>query len=128
MSLNELPPDALALLPTRNLPLQEPPTPSGDPADNLSRFAPLPSSYQPPLSSATLTPLVCDERAISRLLEVILSRGGLTMKEAADRLGVSSNTIRQYVHGRRSKPSLIWFVKLANLCGARVVLEFPKDR
>lgn len=77
-------------------------------------------------TSSSLTPLVCDERAIARLLETLLSRGGLTIGEASRRMGVTTNTIRQYLRGRRNKPSLIWFIRLADLCGAKVTIEFPK--
>ncbi len=77
-------------------------------------------------STSSLTPVVCDERAIGRLLETLLHRAGLSVNEASRRLGVNTNTIRQYMAGRRSRPSLLWFVKLAILCGARVTIEFPE--
>jgi hypothetical protein len=89
---------------------------------------PLPSKASLPFisNSPSLTPLVCDERAISRLLEMILERGGLTAGEAARRLGTNSNNVRQYVAGRRTSPGLMWFLKLAEVAGARVFIEFPK--
>lgn len=73
---------------------------------------------------SALTPLVCDERAISKLLETLLSRSGLSVAEASRRMGVTTNTIRQYIHGRRSKPSLLWFIKLAAICGVQVTIEW----
>jgi hypothetical protein len=93
-------------------------------------FTITPSSSSVPLirSSAPLTPLVCDERVIQRLLGEIINKGGLTPNEVARRMGVSSNAIRQYLRGRRNRPSLIWFVRLAELCGARVLIEFPGKR
>lgn len=95
-----------------------------------SVFVPLPSSSAIPAfkSSSLLTPVVCDERAIGRLLETLLSRSGMSIEEASRRLGVTSNTIRQYLHGRRTKPSLFWFVRLATLCGASVSIQFPEAR
>ena len=59
---------------------------------------------------------------------MILSKGGLSVGEAARRLGVTSNTIRQYLRGRRNKPSLLWFLKLVEISGARVTIEFPSKR
>lgn len=78
--------------------------------------------------SSPLTPLICDERVIDRLLETLISRSGLSVSELARRLGVTTNAIRQYARGRRTRPSLIWFLRLAELCGARVTIEFPKYR
>lgn len=93
-------------------------------------FIPMPSSTALPIfkSSTPLTPLVCDERAIARLLATLLSRGGLSTREVARRMGVTPNAVRQYLRGRRNRPSLIWFIKLAELCGARVLVEFPEKR
>lgn len=95
-----------------------------------SLLTPLPSSF--PAStrhlspSSPLLPVICDERAISRLLEHLLERAGLTPKEAAVRLGYrSQNSVRQYLAGRRTKPSLIWFIRFCQLCGAQVTLTFP---
>jgi hypothetical protein len=90
----------------------------------------VPSNQSLPLfkSSTNLTPVVCDERAIAKLLEQVISKGGLSIGEASRRLGVTPNTIRQYLHGRRTKPSLFWFVKLCEICGAKVTVEFPSQR
>lgn len=90
--------------------------------------APLPSSAGIPSfrTSSPLTPLVCDERAIGRLLETMLDKAGLSSAEASRRLGYDSpNSVRQYLRGRRKKPSLLWFLKFAALCGAQVSIEFP---
>lgn len=90
----------------------------------------LPSHQSIPAIRATtpLTPVVCDERAIAGLLGMILNRAGLSVGEAAKRMGVSDEALRQYLKGRRTKPSLIWFVKLAELCGARVLIELPGSK
>jgi hypothetical protein len=77
-------------------------------------------------SSSTLTPVICDDRAIATLLELILIRGKVSIHEQARRLGVSPQCIRQYVNGRRSKPSLAWFIRFANTAGAKVTIEFPE--
>lgn len=110
--------------------LQEPlKDPSDGPhADLGAPFAPIPSlsSLQVIKSTSHLTPVICDERAISTLLEVLLSRSGVSISEIARRMGCTTQVIRQYLHGRRSKPSLLWFVRLASLCGAEVVIKFPQ--
>lgn len=88
----------------------------------------LPVSVSSPLTKpSSLTPLICDQRAISRLLDLMLSRAGLSVAEASRRMGVVPNSLRQYLSGARQKPSLLWFLKFAAVCGARVSLEFPRD-
>lgn len=100
---------------------------------NLSSscFTPLPSSFKAPLGhpnahSSPLTPVICDDRAVARLLEQLLEKAGITIKEAAEKLGMeSTNSVRQYITGRRVRPSLMWFVRFAEMCGARVIIEWP---
>lgn len=100
---------------------------AGPPADG-SLFPVIPSSSALPSfrSHTPLTPLVCDERVIARLLETLISRSGKSLGLLAQELGVTPNAVRQYVRGRRSRPSLIWFIRLAELCGAKVSIEFPR--
>lgn len=87
----------------------------------------LPSLSTIPLfaSHSSLTPVVCDDRAIKVLLEALIERSGLSRAEICRRLGTTTNSLRQYLRGRRSKPSLKWFVRLAEACGARVTVELP---
>jgi hypothetical protein len=77
-------------------------------------------------SSASLAPIVSDDRAISGLLDLILNRGHISIHEMARRMGCSPSSVRQYMAGRRCKPSLRWFVKFANIAGAKVTIEFPE--
>jgi hypothetical protein len=99
---------------------------------DLNQFTPLPGSsgFNPgsvhSSPSTSLTPVVCDERAISRLLGSILSRAGLTTIDIAMKMGVTPQSVRQYLAGRRCRPGLLWFIKFAELAGARVVLEWPE--
>lgn len=92
-------------------------------------FVPMPSSVAAPSRGVTtpLTPVVCDDRAIAALLWHLLHRGGLSASEMARRQNCTYNNIGQYVEGRRS-PSLVWFVRFVELCGARVWLEYPPER
>lgn len=77
-----------------------------------------------PFAPYQLTALICDERMMARLLETMLKQAGLSISEAARRLDCTPNAISQYLHGRRTKPSLLWFLKMTTLCGAKVSLEF----
>ena len=94
---------------------------------DLGPLCPLPSlvTSSPLYKSSPLTPVVCDERVISRLLEILLNRAGLSISEAARRMGNGPNTISQYINKRRCRPSLLWFIKFAELCGAKVTIELP---
>jgi len=50
----------------------------------------------------------------------------LSVGVIADRLGVTPNAVWQYLKGRRSRPSLQWFIRLVEVCGGKVTIEFPK--
>lgn len=104
--------------------------PTSEAAEPTNSAIPLPSSSAIPTfrSQTSLTPVICDERAIARLLGTLLQKGGLSNHEAARRLGVTYNAVSQYLNGRRCKPSLLWFLRFCDLCGARVYLEFPTKR
>lgn len=112
--------------------------PPSEPADSpqasdelvpIDALVPLPSSRSPHYSQpASLLPLVHDQRSIPRLLELLLDRSDLSVKEAALRLGVNDNAVRQYVAGRRTNPGVMWLIRFAELCGGRVMIELPSRR
>jgi hypothetical protein len=85
------------------------------------------SSATFPLGPASHLPVIRDERVIQQLLLILLNRAGMAPRDAANVLGIRENAIRQYLQGRRS-PGLFWFIRFAELCGARVVLEWPEGR
>ena len=85
-------------------------------------FTPIPS-MQAAKRNPTILPLVPDERATSRLLERILESAGLSVAETARRLGVSDSSLRQYLLGKRSNPSLMMFLKICAVCNAKVSVE-----
>lgn len=89
----------------------------------LAAFLPSSSAAR---SLTSLTPLVNDERAINRLLDIMLRKANLSPRMAASQLGVSDEAVRQYVTGRRSNPSLKWFLRFAQICGAKVTVELAK--
>jgi DNA-binding XRE family transcriptional regulator len=75
----------------------------------------------------SLTPLVCDQRAIVRLLERLFESRGLTIKEVAQRMGMNERSLQQYTSGRRANPSLMMFLKICEAAGVRVAVELsPK--
>lgn len=100
--------------------------PEGE-AISSSDFMPIgvpsnPSSLYTPTS---LTRVIDDDRAIQRLLEIIIERAGLTGNAAASRLGMTRQSLQPYLNGRRS-PSLKWLLRLCQLCGAEVQIRLPE--
>lgn len=89
-----------------------------------------PSSPAPRLSPppTQLTPESCTGAALSRLLDTLLRRGGLTIGTVAREFEVTPEAVRQYVKGRRENPSMAWFLRFARLCGATVTISFPSER
>jgi DNA-binding Xre family transcriptional regulator len=78
-------------------------------------------------SPISLTPLVCDHRAITKLLERLIESRGLTIREVAHRMGMNERSLQQYTSGRRSNPTLMFFLKLCEAAGVRVAVELsPK--
>ena len=94
-----------------------------DPSEVAPFVVPV-GSPSPAPKATSLTPVVHDERAITRLLETMFQRGGLSVGEAARRLGTTPQNVRQYVRGRRN-PSLMHVLKLAEVCGVRVLVDIP---
>ena len=91
-------------------------------------FTPLPggATATPIFRTSPLTPMVCDRRAITQLLGMLLDRAGISTAEGARRLGMNVESLRPYLRGRRTKPSLLWFLKFVEACGGRVYVEFPQ--
>ena len=84
-----------------------------------------PSSLDSTPTSRNLAPVLTDERVIMHLIDELLSRSGLSVHELAKRLGVQRSTINQYRYMRRTKPSVKWLVRLVDVCGGRIWVEFP---
>ena len=81
----------------------------------------IPSQVDPATHTATV---VADDRAIVYLIDQLIAKSGLSMSEIARRLGIRLQSLNQYRH--RRKIGLIWLTRLAEACGGRVVVEFPK--
>lgn len=85
---------------------------------------PIPSSHTPPDRKSILV-AVDDYRATIALIDELLERAGLTQAEVARRLGITKQGVHQYRSLRRARPSVQWMAKLAQVCGGRLVVEFP---
>ncbi len=59
------------------------------------------------------------------LIEEILDRAGLPQSEICRRLGIKTQSLNQYRTLRRKRPSIQWLCRLADACGARLIIEFP---
>lgn len=79
-------------------------------------------------SHASLDRLVNDQKTFAKLLQTIVDRSGLSKREIARRININENGLRQYFNGRRKRPSVWWFIRLCNICGAEVTVKFPNVR
>ena len=68
--------------------------------------------------------MVADDRAVIYLIDQLIARSGLSKSEIARRLGIKLQSLNQY--SRRTRPGVIWLARLAEVCGGRVIVEFPK--
>lgn len=96
-----------------------------DDSDDSTAF--LAPSYRPlPLPPSTTKAIVLTTPAtVRRLVQLLLERAGMSQTEVAKRLGITQQALQQYVAGRRQRTSLEWLARLAEVCGARVVVEWP---
>ena len=68
-----------------------------------------------------------DDKAIMHLIELLVSRAGISQREIAKRIGIKPQSLNQYMIFRRRRPSVQWLARLAGVCGGRLVLEFPEE-
>ena len=89
-------------------------------------------NYNPPennVSPKLLPPvrLIESQPDVTRLLGKVLEASPLTVKQIADAIGVKPQTIYNAKKGR-SKMSLAWFLRLCNVCGARLYISLPQAK
>lgn len=88
----------------------------------------LPAS--PPVYQAqqptSLTSAILDSEGIARLLGALLEVSGMNVQQVSRRLGLSENCVREYTKGRRTNPTIRTFVKIVDMMGGRVWVDFPK--
>ena len=90
------------------LPVSSPPTPGR--VDNHPRVV-----------------VINEFRALFQLVALIVARSGMSQSEIARHLGIKVQSLNQYSKQRRMNPSVAWLSRLANLCGARIVVEWPPE-
>lgn len=71
--------------------------------------------------------LSSDPALFADLLDLLLSKSGLTQAEVARRLAQAPQSIHQYRSRVRPNPSLKWFLRFVHVCGAKVVIELPSE-
>lgn len=84
--------------------------------------SPLPSAIAPTSPAAVVIP---DDRYINGLIDALIERSGEPQSVLAQRMGIKKQSLNQYKTQRRGRPSVQWLARLAAICGARLVLEFP---
>lgn len=98
----------------------------GSPEPVVLTFAPpislTPSPYQPTSS----TRLILDERAIARLMGLMIKKSGLSIQEVADQMGISKKGVEKRVYGERVNPPIAWLLKLAAITGSEITVNFAK--
>lgn len=67
--------------------------------------------------------VIADDKAIGALIDALIEKSGMSQNEIARRLGVAYQTVQQ--RRRAKRPSLIWIARLAEVCGARIIIELP---
>jgi DNA-binding CsgD family transcriptional regulator len=59
-------------------------------------------------------------------VRLLLSRSGLSAAEVARRLGVTRQTVQQFVTQRRPSIQVRSLAEVAAVCGGRVIVELPE--
>lgn len=83
-----------------------------------------PAIRTPPPTSLTVA--VLDNQGLERLLGSLLESAGMTASQLATACGVTQQTIYSYMHGLRPNPRLRTIIRLIELTGARIMVEYPK--
>lgn len=86
---------------------------------------PLPIDPASPVAGPQPATVLSEGVLISRLIEEVIARSGMSYTEVATRLGIKVQTLNQYRYGFRPNPSVSWLSRLALVCGGRLVLEMP---
>lgn len=71
--------------------------------------------------------LTLDARAQRQAVRAMLARAKLSPAAAAEQLGISRQSLDQYLtpNGRRKIVRLDWLLRLASLCRSAVVIQLP---
>lgn len=88
-------------------------------------YAPVPLPSTSASNPASIVVVLNDPRAVTNLISQLLARSGMSQAELCRRLGIRPQSLQQYRAGRRSKPSAEWLARLVQVCGGRMIVEFP---
>lgn len=70
--------------------------------------------------------LHADRAGFPRLYRRMLDSCGMNQNQLADHMGVTRQTVFQLIHGYRTNPSLMSFLRWAAACGCRILIEYPR--
>lgn len=87
--------------------------------------APVPVPTVPASNPASIAVVLDDPKAVTSLIIQLLQRSGMSQAEMCRRLGIKPQSMQQYKAGRRMKPSAEWLARLVQVCGGRLLVEFP---
>lgn len=63
--------------------------------------------------------------SVTNMLGLIVERSGMSQAEIARQMGIRPQSLNQYLTSRRSNPAMTWLARLAEVVGARLVVEWP---
>jgi hypothetical protein len=69
--------------------------------------------------------------AFAEVLQEMRLRSGMTIREIADVLGISTGSVHQYFYRQRGdlgSSTLRWFLRYADACGCEVSVSYPEGR
>jgi DNA-binding XRE family transcriptional regulator len=68
--------------------------------------------------------ILARKHAEQELIQLLITRSGVSQAELAKRLGITPQALGQYVKAKR-RATFHWVVRLAQVCGARISVDFP---
>ena len=86
---------------------------------------PLPSLHQDVPATDQL--VLREASNLAKVVEELLERADLSQTAASKQLGITRQSLHQYVVSRRTSPSVQWLARLCNLCGAKLIVEWPQS-
>lgn len=85
----------------------------------------LPASNVPSSVQSRPPALANTPQAITALVNQLLHRAGVPHAELARQLGITPSSLTQYKYGYRHNPTIGWLLRLCEIVGVRVVIEWP---
>lgn len=67
-----------------------------------------------------------NRQSFPRLFRRMVDSTGESISEIATRAVGERQSLHQYIAGRRTNPSLEFFLRVAAACGCRVLIEYPR--